>query len=367
MLRFLLVAVSALSILLSGCAPSAETTDPRVHTFYYGWYANEETDGHLAHWNHRIMGLDDAGPFPGDGDIGANFYPELGEYSSNDPAVIDEHMAMMHRTGIGVLVASWWGPDTFEDRGFPALLDGAERHGLQVAFHLEPFAGRDAATTREALRYLVDRYGDHPACYRPEAKGGRPVVYVYDSYLTPAEDWARLLQPDGEISIRGTELDAVMIGLWVTENEGEFFTGGGFDGYYTYFGSDGFTWGSTSANWTTLAAFARARELLFVPCAGPGYLDTRIRPWNAATTRDREEGAYYDRMLAAAIGCEPAWIGITSFNEWHEGTQIEPAVPRSLPGYVYEDYSPLAPDYYLERTRYWVERFVMVDIALFMW
>lgn len=92
--------------------------------------------------------------------------------------------------------------------------------GLEVAFHLEPFPGRDADTGRKALTYLFGKDGDHPACHRPAAWGGRPVVDVDDSYLTPARDWARLRQPDGEISIRGTRLDRVMIGLWVHADPG---------------------------------------------------------------------------------------------------------------------------------------------------
>ena len=34
-------------------------------------------------------------------DIGANFYPELGCYSSRDPVVIDEHMQQFKAAGIG--------------------------------------------------------------------------------------------------------------------------------------------------------------------------------------------------------------------------------------------------------------------------
>lgn len=173
--------------LLIGCAPEPPP-HPHLHAFYYGWYANEQIDGRLAHWNHRIMGNDESSPFPGHGDIGANYYPGLGEYSSNDPEVLDAHMKMLRRADVGVLVASWWGPDTFEDRNLPLLLDAAERHGLRVAIHLEPFPGREAATSREALRYLIDAYGSHPGLLRDAEFGGRPFVYVYDSYLTPADD-----------------------------------------------------------------------------------------------------------------------------------------------------------------------------------
>ena len=62
-------------------------------------------------------------------------------------------------------------------------------------------------------------------------------------------------------------------------------------------------------------------------------------------------------MFKSAIEKEPNIIGITSFNEWHEGTQIEPAVSKKNDLYRYEDYSPLSPYYYLERTRHWSKIF----------
>lgn len=54
-------------------------------------------------------------------------------------------------------------------------------------------------------------------------------------------------------------------------------------------------------------------------------------------------------------------MGVTSFNEWHEGTQIEEAVPAAPDRdgvAAYLDYSPNAPDFYLARTARWVGEFV---------
>jgi glycoprotein endo-alpha-1,2-mannosidase len=59
--------------------------------------------------------------------------------------------------------------------------------------------------------------------------------------------------------------------------------------------------------------------------------------------QDRRGGAYFAEMLTAAAESGPSMVGVTSFNEWHEGTQIEPAAPR--PGYP--DYAPLPPEGYL--------------------
>jgi glycoprotein endo-alpha-1,2-mannosidase len=183
------------------------------------------------------------------------------------------------------------------------------------------------------------------------------MFYVYDSYLTPAAEWASVLTSEGAQTIRGTKFDSVVIGLWVKKNERAFMRTGGFDGFYTYFATDGFTYGSTTAHWPALAKLARKEKLLFIPCVGPGYEDRRIRPWNGKNARSREKGAYYDRMFAAALAVRPPFVGITSFNEWHEGTQIEPAVPKAIKGFTYLDYRPLAPEYYLDRTRYWKERY----------
>lgn len=80
-----------------------------VHVFYYPWYANPETDGEYHHWNHPYLphwNKEEAKKYetgthiPPD-DIGSNFYPELGPYSSRDPQVIHKHMAQMQKAGIG--------------------------------------------------------------------------------------------------------------------------------------------------------------------------------------------------------------------------------------------------------------------------
>jgi glycoprotein endo-alpha-1,2-mannosidase len=183
------------------------------------------------------------------------------------------------------------------------------------------------------------------------------MFYVYDSYLTPAEEWATVLSPQGEKTLRSTAYDAVVIGLWVKREDGQFMLTGHFDGFYTYFATDGFTYGSTVANWPTLADWARRHDRLFIPSVGPGYEDTRIRPWNGRNSRSRENGAYYDRAFGAALATSPPIISITSFNEWHEGTQIEPAVPKRLDDYAYQDYAPRPPEFYLDRTRSWVRRY----------
>ena len=117
------------------------------------------------------------------------------------------------------------------------------------------------------------------------------MYYVYDSYLTPPQEWAQLLQPNGSLSVRGTEVDGVFLGLWLNSDDGDrLIHPAGFDGFYTYFASEATSFAANTASWLALGQWARQRGLLFVPSVAPGYNDTRIRPWNGAASRSRDYG-----------------------------------------------------------------------------
>ncbi len=364
--RPILSSILAGVVLLGGSAALAEeqgTAPPslRVHAFYYPWYANPAADGRWGHWNHQILLREGNGGYHDPpANIGANFYPQLGCYSSSSAADLAVHMRQLRSARVGVISVSWWGRGSAEDAVMPKVLDAAAAQGIRVSFHIEPYGGRGPVTLKQDIDHIVKRYGPSPAFYRHgggAVRPGKPLLYVYDSYLTPAAEWAKVLAPGGEGSIRGTSLDAVVIALYVKEGDEQFVTRGGFDGCYTYFATDGFTHGSTPRNWPRIAEWARREGKIFIPSVGPGYDDTRVRPWNGRNRRDRKNGAYYDATFQAALDVFPPAISITSFNEWHEGTQIEPAVPRSIEGYAYTDYSPREPDHYLNQTREWVEMY----------
>ena len=331
--------------------------DKRVFGFYYNWYGNTETNGKEIHWAHNVIQQKNyKGPveiIPGGENLASNFYPQLRNYSSSDSTIIAAHMKMMARARIGVVAVTWWSNSDYGKGILPMLMNEAQRQGLKVCFHIEPYSGRTAQSVRENIKSILVQFGQHPAFYR---MNGKPCFFIYDSYLIPAEEWATLLQPNGNITIRGTELDAVMIGLWVKKSEEEYFIQSGMDGFYTYFAATGFTYGSTPSNWKHLQQWANDHSKIFIPCVGPGYIDTRVRPWNGVTTRNRDGGRYYDNMFKEAIACKAPFIGITSFNEWHEGTQIEPAVPFECPDFKYLNYEPCKPGFYLDRTAYWISK-----------
>ena len=81
--------------------------------------------------------------------------------------------------------------------------------------------------------------------------------------------------------------------------------------------------------------------------------------------KPRRKGRTYDLMWTAALRAGADVVTITSYNEWHEGTQIEPARSWTGPnGRKYAGYDGAwgkrgraAELAYLDRTRSWSRRF----------
>lgn len=169
-----------------GNATASPRRRARVFTFYYNWYGNPAVDGQWYHWDQAVLRPDGSAgaPHHPPASAGVSWWPAAGLYSSNDAAVLAAHCAAMRAAAIDCLVLSWYPPgmadqkaDTmasFQDRNAAAVMDAAARAGLQVAFHIEPYAGRTPASVVRDMAYLETRYGGHAAALRwPGARGER--------------------------------------------------------------------------------------------------------------------------------------------------------------------------------------------------
>jgi hypothetical protein len=283
-----------------GMVPPPVRIAPDVATFFYPWYANPADGGGV--WRH----WDQGGHSP-PSDIGSDYYPVRGAYSSQSPTTLDSQMAEIAGAGITTIVTSWWGRGSFEDNGLPAVVSAARAHGLHVAVHVEPYSGRTPAMVAGDIRSLkwlnIDEF------------------WVYEAMGPPVGDWASQLAsiPDVRLFAETGNLTAQVTGRFAT-----YARQAGFDGVYTY---DPVRYSRTPFAFACGAA--RQRRLLCAPSVAPGELDTRTPPLR--TFASREGGARYERQWSEATDGGADLISITSYNEWHEGTQIEPATPYCFP------------------------------------
>ena len=280
-----------LIILLVLLAPASARAAQGVGVFYYPWYGAPSLDSSYQHWRQN----NHAPPL----DLATAFYPMSGPYSSSSPAVLDRQMAEISAAGADQVISSWWGWGSIEDQRLPAVVAAANAHGLEVAVHIEPYPGRTVSTLEQDVDHLKAL--------------GIYEFYVYEPQDLPAADWKEVTSAESDVRFYAqTALPG-------------FAAAGGFAGLYTYdilvFG--GWTFGR-------ICAEARALHLLCAPSVGPGYDafrgngDTRVKP--------RRNGATYDSMWRAALAARADLVTITSYNEWNEGTQIEPASSARAPG-----------------------------------
>jgi hypothetical protein len=320
-----IVLVCALLALASPAAASAGLV--RVSAFYYPWYGTPARDGAYQHWSQN-------GHTPPN-DIASAYYPAAGVYSSSDGAVVARQMREIKAAGIDEIAVSWWGRGSAEDERLAAVAAAARADGIAVAAHLEPYRGRTVDGTVDDVTYLRTY--------------GISTFYVYRPFDFSVSDWAAAapaLHAGGGVFFAQTALVGAAAAA-------------GFDGVYTY---DIVVYGG--GKFGRLCAQAHAVKLLCAPSVGPGY-DAR-RGSGDPVLKPRRNGATYDAMWKAAIQAGAERVTITSYNEWHEGTQIEPASssPARHGRYRYLSYDGAwglhgvaAEQAYLTRTRYWADVF----------
>lgn len=288
---------------------------PEVLAFYYGWYGTPRGSGAWRHWR---------GPEAPAADPRVDT-PARGLYDSHDPATIARHAAWLRQAGVTGIVSSWWGQGTFEDRSLQLLLDPMHARGLKVAAYIE-HQDRGRAGLIADLAYLIRRYADHPAWLRVD---GRPVLFAYWGAIKtlPSAEWA--LAADA-VAAQGLPRP-VLIGD-VNPTYGVFPQAkAAFDGLHSYVLAPYVT-GKSPAEITAYTDLnypkwkARVGDRIYCATVMPGFDDTQVpgRPPPRPLVRRAGTGTF-DALWRAAIKTDPDWVLVTSFNEWHEGSEVEPS------------------------------------------
>jgi glycoprotein endo-alpha-1,2-mannosidase len=308
----------AIVLLLALPAARAQAGLPKSAIFFYPWYSNVRHDGHYDHWGQGGH----SPPF----DIGSVFFPMRGTYSSGNMRVLRAQMRDIAEAHVGEVVSSWWGRRSLEDRRLPAVMRAARQRRLSVGVQIEPYDGRTIDSIAADLVYL-------------RGLGIRD-VYVYRTMDFPADAWTRITKPPTGLRLFG---QTNLVG---------FAARAGFAGFYTY---DIVTY--DAAKFDRFCTQARELGVLCAPSVGPGYDASQAT--GDPNVKPRDLGATYDSMWNAALKAGADMVTITSYNEWSEGTQIEPAGHGgrydTYDG-TYGLYGPAAQRAYITRTAYWTSR-----------
>lgn len=315
--------------------------------YYYLWYDKDQWD----RWKsvHR---------------------PRLGPYDSSRPEIISQHINWARNYGIKFFVVGWPGPGSRPDRNLKdAYLLNPLSHEMQFALLYEsearlkdnPNDTMDLDNPSKLdrligdLSYAATQYFDDRRYLKLE---GRPVVLLYLSRifkgnLEAAFAKLRTALARYNLFIVGDEVywgkirrDPMMRPKLSDADIRRIRTYDGVTAYNMHTSKrevlDSFE-KKLAREYSDWAEALSRIQVEFIPSVIPGFDDTKIPerkniPLNRSVDR-------FDSQLEAATKTttKHRLVVVTSFNEWHEDTQIEPAL----------DYGPQESDQvtYLDRLR----------------
>ncbi|MCG9894541.1 MAG: hypothetical protein MH204_03580 [Fimbriimonadaceae bacterium] len=256
------------------------------------------------------------------GRVAAHHRPLIGAYDSLDPHVIELQISWMKAAGFDGLLADWYGTQPHFD--YPmihertkALFDEAGRAGLTIGVVYEDqtfknardhgLVGADQGVriARETGEFLAKDWLKRPNWWRIE---GRPAVAVFGPQAFGEPEWSAMKSAAGGfrlITLHRRTPDAEGGMDWPVPSQGMEFT---------------WDFPKRSADWGIRIACAFPRFHDWYEEGGQkGHLDL-----------PDADGATYRRTLAEAIASKPDAIQVATWNDWQEGTQIEPSLEYGM-------------------------------------
>ncbi len=308
--------------------PPVSLTDGYWGAFYYPWYCDGTCSAGAVydwrHWNRDSVLLDP--PY----NWSSRYLPDIGLYSSLNTSLIDSQLAMMEYARLDFAIVSWWGTGSFEDDAFSLMLRRAQSNSslhLQLAAYYELegplFPQPTISQIVSSLTYIYENRANFTSYFRA-GPGRYPVVFVYG---------------DSSDSFDYTDRWSIARDMMYAKGEPVFIVLKTFNGY-TQNGNDERvdSWHQyrPSVNATSANSFPHYElQPGYSALATPGF-------WSYGESEPRlNRGATEFASAVATMASLPIsqahFFLIETFNEWHEGTQVEPGRP------VNTDVSPFTP------------------------
>jgi hypothetical protein len=285
--------------------------------------------------------------------------PRDGVYNSDDPAVISRHIGQARQSGLSGFAVHWFAPNDRTDHNLSKLLERSpEGFDSTVTFlsHILPGANQQGVIA--ALRHVQGIYGGHRRFLHVD---GKPVIFFADMYRVPdmagnrpASDHDVVTAVARWAEIRNTA-DPGHATWWIAEGERPGYLEV-FDGLFVYkidhaCCPTAYQKAPLWAGWVQSWEQQTGRPKLWVGTVMPGRDDLNsgqahcvdLRVSAQPFVRGRVDGAYYAQTWEAILPTAPDMILVHSFNEWVEGSYIEPSTRFG--------------DRYIQLTAQWIAQF----------
>jgi len=301
-----------------------DSLEKKIFAHYLGWYADSNAQGQefFRHWTD-----------------GYAHTPLIGTYDSRNPSLLTYHLLLAKACGIDGFVLNWYGKDQFENQSLLKLRSTLDMlHSIDSsAFHFSfavSYDDKADGSLNSNLVYLRDSIINVSPYYLHQ--DGKPVLFIYnyDGY-SEAADYRRAADSVFSSSlflVWNESQDSVFDPVdacypWVTASDLDH------DNKADWDTVNGLEWGKSYLDdFYSRVKIRPAPGALRFSCGGvwPGFDDRKNTSWGANRWIDRRNGIVYDstwKMAMSYSDTQPLpWIYIETWNDWNEGSEIEPSV-----------------------------------------
>lgn len=285
----------------------SKTNSMNVYVHYMPWFVAPEKSGVWNHWTMSTSALaaDEA-------NIASHYHPLTGAYASDDEAILDYQCLLMKYSGAEGVMIDWYG--TQQKNDYPqneantkAMKKAIERAGLKFAIVYEDAtlnaADDKTGQARQDMRYLQNNYFNSTSYAKA---GTSPLLMVFGPQaLTKPEEWTYALG-----AFTNAPTFVVLNGFSSRANDSQHKNAQG-----------EFLWVNGNPTYSDAKNFG-----IYIGGAMPGFWDVYKEhgQGDGYTTYDRKNGQLFDQQLAAAKNAGLSWLQISTWNDYGEGTTIEP-------------------------------------------
>jgi hypothetical protein len=263
-------------------------------------------------------------------------------YLAPDSRAISRQIAAAQSMGIDGFIVDWYGPATglsltneadraFIDQATQALFAQAQNASdFQVALMYDYGALRDVPNSQRTdrmisdLRYAIDTYLTYTAYLTYDS---RPLLFLF-----PYDD----VRPDVRLDEVANAVSQTNLSLIYQNPTTDPAILPYVDGFFAWvqpvtydaWQPDGSDWGGGYLDWfyrTMADPTLPYSQMLTVGAVWPGFNDS-LAPWGSWPPRfiARRAGQTWDDTWDLAINHQPPLVQIVTWNDWEEGTAIEP-------------------------------------------
>lgn len=302
--------------------------DKLLLVHYMPWYQTPSVRGQWGgHWkgfdSPHDPGRTDAQGLP---DIWSHFHPLIGPYDSTDPALVECHLGWMKLAGIDGVIVDWYGVAEALDypaihRGTEAMFGGVGGFGLQFAACYEDrvvemmiargslAADGGEGRLREDIAWLSEHWFATPQYVKIDE---RPLLLNFGPIrMKDASSWNAAFE-----GLPARPAFFALHHLW---------RNAGADGGFTWIHWE--PWKGEADDATVAERLRRVCEIpssdpkQVIVSAFPGYQDVyrETRP-----VLEHRGGKTLRQSLAAALDSRAGIVQLVTWNDYGEGTMIEP-------------------------------------------